>query len=226
LRKLPTGCTQLDELLGGGFEPATIIQLYGGSASGKTNICLQLALRTAESGDRVIYIDTEGFSAERFAQIGRLEEIGEDAFKQLAKRIIIFEPATFEEQYQAVRDCERLLSQGVTLLIVDSVSSFYRLGLEDSEGIRLKRELASQVALLLGYARKHDLVVVITNQVYTDIETDENVPLGGTVLAHLSKVIVELTSTGPNRRKATLRKHRSRPEGLSCDFELYQEGIR
>ena len=104
LKKLTTGCTQLDEMLGGGFESSTIIQLYGGSGSGKTNICLQLALRTASSGDRVIYIDTEGFSAERFSQIGGLEEIGKDAFKQLAKRIIVFEPTTFEEQYQAVRD--------------------------------------------------------------------------------------------------------------------------
>jgi len=59
IKRLPTGSKALDGLLGGGFESGTISQIYGEPASGKTNICLQLAVNTLRAGKYVIYIDTE-----------------------------------------------------------------------------------------------------------------------------------------------------------------------
>ena len=67
--KYSTGCKNIDELLGGGFESGTVTQLYGEAGSGKTNICLQVAVDCARKGESVIFIDSEGFSPERFLQI-------------------------------------------------------------------------------------------------------------------------------------------------------------
>lgn len=51
--------------------------------------------------------------------------------------------------------------------------------------------------------------------------------LGGTSLEHISKAIVRLDRLeGAGWRRATLVKHRSRPEGAWFDFELVQDGIR
>jgi DNA repair protein RadB len=51
--------------------------------------------------------------------------------------------------------------------------------------------------------------------------------LGGTALEHISKAIVRLERLDmPGLRRATLVKHRSRPEGESFDFEIVQDGIR
>ncbi|MCR3884292.1 MAG: DNA repair protein RadB, partial [Methanothrix sp.] len=42
--RLSSGCDGLDRLLGGGFEPGVITQIYGEAGTGKTNIILQLAV--------------------------------------------------------------------------------------------------------------------------------------------------------------------------------------
>jgi len=43
---------------------------------------------------------------------------------------------------------------------------------------------------LLGYAKKYNIPVLITNQVYMDVQKNIFIGLGGTGLAHISKAIV------------------------------------
>lgn len=174
-------------------------------------------------GKKVIFMDTEGFSADRFKQIA-----GEDA-KKIASNIIIYEPASLEQQYSAIVDLEKIINEKIGLIILDSAALFYRLGLihDDSneENIALRRELVNQIGILHGIARKHDVAVVITNQVYKDVSTGELLPIGGNALEHLSKTIILLERTGVSKRRATLRKHRSKSEGLYCDFMLTERGV-
>lgn len=219
IEKYTSGCKKLDELLGGGFEVGTITQLFGEAGSGKTNICLQLTIETVKNGRKVIYIDSEGFSPERF------EQIAGNGVGKIAKEIIVYEPMNFEQQYVAIKDVEKVIDK-VGVIILDSAATFYRFELDDERDITLIRELANQIAHLLGLARKYGVAVVFTNQVYTDIEKNQYRPLGGNLIEHLSKTIIQLEKIGMGRRKATLRKHRSRPEGIACEFMLTQEGVR
>jgi DNA repair protein RadB len=219
IKRLPTGSKVLDGLLGGGFEAGTISQLFGEPASGKTNICLQLAINTLRAGKRVVFIDTEGFSIERFRQIA-----GEDAEK-LAKHFILFSPTSFEEQYGAIKDTEKLVPHNVGLIILDSATAFYRLELESKDSMLLKRELANQVTALLGMARKYDIAVVITNQIYMDVDKEELRAVGGNMLEHISKAIVQLSRTGIGTRSAVLKKHRSLAEGQTAEFRLTATGV-
>lgn len=219
IHKLPTGAKPIDDLLGGGFETGTVTQIYGEPASGKTNICLQLAVETIRAGKLVIFIDTEGFSIERFSQIA-----GADAH-ELARHVIIFSPLSFEEQFAAIKDAEKLIQQNVGLIILDSATAYYRVEREGKDGIRPMQELASQMTALLGMARKHGIAVVITNQIYTDIENEEFRAAGGKWLEHISKAIVELKRSGPGKRVAVLKKHRSRPEGETVEFTITGKGV-
>jgi len=219
--RIPSGCKPLDEMLGGGVETGIVTQLYGGSGSGKTNICIQLAVECVKSGKKVIFIDTEGFSADRFKQIA-----GEDA-KKIAGDIIIYEPASFEQQYSAITDIEKLMNEKIGLIILDSAALFYRLGLQDDsneENVAIRRELVNQIGILHGIARKYAVSVVITNQVYKDVSTGELCPVGGNAFEHLSKTIILLDKIGTSKRKATLRKHRSKSEGIYCEFRLTEKG--
>lgn len=77
----------------------------------------------------------------------------------------------------------------------------------------------------LGLAKKYDLPALITNQIYVDVERDRISGLGGTALEHISKAIIRLERKNSIRR-AVLVKHRSRPEGISFDFVITQDGIR
>src|SRR3970282_2055588 len=133
-------------MLGGGFEGGIVTQLYGASGTGKTNICIQLAVETVRSGKKVIFIDTEGFSSERFKQIA-----GDEA-KKIAGDIIIYEPASFEQQYSAITDIEKLMNEKIGLIILDSAALFYRLGLtqdaSEEQNIRLRREVLNPIGIL------------------------------------------------------------------------------
>ncbi len=224
LDRIPSGCKCVDDLLGGGFESGIITQLYGASGTGKTNICIQLGIECVRSGKKVIYIDTEGFSAERFKQIAREEA------KKLAAEIIIYEPTSLEQQYSTIISLENIMSERIGLILLDSAALFYRLGLSteesNDENIAMRRELVNQIGLLHGLARKHGVAVVITNQVYKDVSTGEVCPIGGTAIEHLSKAIILLERTGISKRRATLRKHRSRSEGASCEFMLTDTGAQ
>lgn len=217
------GCRCIDELLGDGFERGIVTQIYGASGTGKTNICIQLAVAAVRSGKKVVFIDTEGFSAERFRQIA-----GDDA-KKVAGDIIIYEPSSLDQQYSAILELEKIMSEKIGLIILDSAALYYRLGLsaDDSneENVALRRELVNQIGLLHGIARKYAIAVVITNQVYKDVSTGELCPIGGNALEHLSKTIILLEKTGPSKRKATIRKHRSKCEGTNCDFLLTDKGV-
>ncbi len=196
-------------------------QIYGEAGSGKSNLCLQLAVECVKKGKKVIYIDTEAISPDRFKQIA-----GENA-KEIAQQIIIFEPHNFEEQYAAVKEIEKLISDRIGLILIDSATAFYRYELDQEESsIRTRRELANQIGFVHAVARKHRIVAVITNQVYNDITTGTVRPIGGSGIEHISKTIIQFEKIGEGTRRAKLWKHRSLPEGRTCEFTITGEGIR
>jgi len=218
--RLTSGCEAIDDLLGGGFETGVVTQLFGAPGSGKTNMILQLIIECVKSGTKAVFIDSEGFSPERFEQIA-----GSDA-ATIAKDVIVYEPINLEQQYSSIKELDKIVKENVGLVILDSATTFYRLALEGENNITLRRELANQIAHLHRIARKYDVAVVITNQVYTDIDSGELCPVGGTMIEHLSKAIIKLEHVGTGRRRAVIHKHRSRPEGVSCDFLITQQGVK
>lgn len=215
-----SGCKSLDDLLEGGLEAGIVTQLFGEAGSGKTNLCLQFAIRCVAQGKKVIIIDTEGISPSRFRQMAG------DRAKEIAQQIIIYEPHTFEEQHAATRELEKVIKENIGLIIVDSATAFYRFELEqDDSAMRARRELGSQIGFLHSLARKYGIVVVITNQVYTDIPSGILRAVGGNIIEHISKTIIQLERLGDGKRRAVLRKHRSLPEGISCEFTITAEGV-
>ncbi|WP_292367118.1 MULTISPECIES: DNA repair and recombination protein RadB [unclassified Methanoculleus] len=219
--RVSTGSQALDDLLGGGLERRTITQIYGEPASGKSTFCLMAAVASLRAGNSVVYIDTEGFSVERFSQLA-----GENA-GAFADRLYLFEPIDFAQQGAMIADTEGLLKKNghapVGLLVMDSATALYRTELD--LGREALRKLSHHMIKLLGLAKKYDIPVLITNQIYMDVERDRVAGLGGTALEHLSKAIIRLEKKDGVRR-AMLRKHRSRPEGISFDFVITGDGIR
>lgn len=232
--KYRTGCESIDKLLGGGFESGTVTQLYGEAGSGKTNICLQMAVKSAKKGNSVIIIDSEGLSPERFLQIASSQTTEEKDVERIAGKIILYQPKNFDQQTSYIMEIETVIKEkqgenGVSLVILDSATLFYRLELdEDHErSMYLRRVLNNQIMRLLEIARKYDLAVIITNQVYTDIENGKLRPSGGYTVEYISKVIVQLEKVAgvPGKRIATIKKHRSMPEESVCTFFITRNGI-
>ncbi|MCK9440478.1 MAG: DNA repair and recombination protein RadB [Methanothrix sp.] len=219
LDRLPSGCQSLDLLLSGGFESGIITQLYGEAGTGKSNIVMQLAVQAVARNLRVIFIDTEGFSAERFKQIA-----GPGA-EEMAAKIMIFEPMSLEQQAIAIREASKIAGRDLGLIILDSATSLYRVLLEVDDNRSIRRTLNVQLSELQEIARRHRIPVVITNQVYMDIENNSLRPMGGTSLDHMCKAIILLEKKGEGLRRARLMKHRSSPEGDAADFRLTARGV-
>ncbi len=221
--KLKINCTSLDDLLGGGIEAGAVTELYGEGGTGKTNISLQLTRNSVLSGKKVIFIDTEGVSHERFRQI-----CGKD-HGDINKEVLFFSPFSLSEQESMVQQAVKILESdsdpNIGLIVLDSATIFYRmsLGCEDEQAHR--QCLSRQIILLLAAARKYDLPVVITNQVFMDIENDTVAPIGGHILLHNAKTIIKLERVTDNVRRATLMKHRSLAEGLYSEFKITGNGI-
>ena len=225
---IPTGCRPVDTLLSGGFERGVVTQLYGPPAAGKTNLALAAAVEVAARGDRALYIDTEGLSIDRFKQIaaGRVNGTETDeTVEEIASRLVISEAYDFDDQREAVRDAEELASE-VDLIVLDSATGFYRLERAgDTEGGESLRKVTKQVTHLLSLARRHDLAVVITNQVFTDPDSDRDRALGGNTLNHWTGAILRVDRFRGGNRRVTLEKHRSKPAGDSVTFRIVETGL-
>jgi DNA repair protein RadB len=248
--KISAGSYELNKFLFGGYETDIITTLYGPGASGKSNLCMLLATSQAKKGNKVIFMDTEGgFSIDRIKQFLNNEK---DQIDTILQNILLLKPTSFEEQELDFGKLLKHVKQGdVSLIIVDSIAMLYRLELgdairtEETEKIQeVNRKLARQLRSLNEIARKQNIPVVVTNQVYSQFiknedqdknQTDQMNPqkqkferqvsmVGGDLLKYWSKCLIELQNYR-GRRKIILRKHRSLPE-KELHFEIIGTGIR
>jgi DNA repair protein RadB len=216
--RVSTGSAGFDELLGGGLERRTITQIYGEPGCGKSTLCLLAAVAVLNEGSPVVYIDSEGFSVDRFRQIAG------EAADSLAEQLFLFEPSTFDQQAMMIGECEAIVrSRHAGLIVLDSATALYRS--EMLPGGEVQRRLGHQMVRLLGYAKRYNIPVLVTNQVYMDIDRGVVKGLGGTTLRHISKAIVRVEKRDRSRR-AMLEKHRSMPEDAAFDFIIVKEGIK
>ncbi len=210
------GCSQFDRLLGGGIEKGSVTLIYGEAGAGKSNVCMQLARNIAINGDKVAYIDTEGLSSERLAQVFKDHE-------DVMKNLLIFEVHSFQEQSDRIAKIEKLASTGkISMVIIDSLTMFYRLNHDDNS---VRNDFIKQTEILLNMARQYEIAVMATSQVYTNLNSGGVEFLGGHALHHNAKTIIRLDKRTEGRRVAVIMKHRSLPEGRSAMYRITETGI-
>jgi len=242
-QKISAGSYELNKFLFGGYETDIITTFYGPGGSGKTNLCMIVTASQAKKQNKIIYIDTEGgFSVDRFKQL-----IPEDNEKieEYLKNIFLLKPTSFDEQEKSFEQLLKYVkNENISLIVIDSIAMLYRLELGDAiktredEKIReVNRKLARQLRILNEIARKQNIPIIVTNQVYsqfvkdTDEESENKLKqeklismVGGDLLKYWSKCLIEIQNYR-GRRKLILRKHRSLPE-KELEFDIINTGIK
>ncbi len=218
MEKLSTGVDFLNDFLDGGYEREIVTTIYGPAGSGKT-LLLLLAMRAAPEDGKIIFVDTEGgFSGERFAQVC-------PNHREVLERTIFLNPTTFDEQEDAVEELESLVdSMNVSLVLFDTFTALYRINITQDDNYDLNKQLAKQLRTLVGISRDHELPVLTTTQVYTDIDTDENNLIGGTIVENMSKCLLEIQERD-DHYVLRIDKHRSQPSGKEVEYRITQSGI-
>lgn len=219
-KKIPVGCG-IDKLLGGGVETRVITQLYGPPASGKTNICLQIALSCIKSNKKVIIIDTEGGHS-----LDRMRQIAQGEFDRFIENTLFFGPMNFGDQDKIIENLTGLINDKFGLIVLDSAVSLYRIGTEEDKIQNLNRLMSKQLAKLSELGRRHNIAIIVTNQVYASQSDGSAEPIGGNILKYWSKAIIELRINNNGVREAFLIRHRSIPEGVKTKFEISNDGLR
>jgi len=231
MTKISSGSYELNKWLFGGWESDIISVIYGGSGTGKTNLCLLAAVSQAKKGNKVIFIDSEGgFSVERVKQLCENSQNGnaQADYHTVLNNILLLKPTNFNEQKESFEELLKHLKKEISLIVVDGLTILYRLELAEAREKNLESmnkinsELVKQLRTLAEISRKREIPVIVTNQVYS--WDDENKMVGGDILKYWSKCHVELVNS-KGTRTAFLRKHRSLKE-KSLDFEIVNQGIK
>ncbi len=224
-RVLPTGCSGLDKLLEGGLHPASITLVYGEAETGKTSLAIQCAVNAARLDCKVIFIDSDGsFTSRRLAQIASHD------LSEVAPKITLVQPTTFQEQELAIDRLDQYLTPNVGLVVVDTITSLYRAEFEKSKDktFKMNRELGRQLANLAQIAKTRKISTLITSQVRSVFLQGSVVtePVATRVLKFWSDSVLNLKPADHrNTIRAILEKHAQHVGPVNCYFSIEENGI-
>jgi DNA repair protein RadA len=228
LDKISTGSRYLDDLMDRGVETTKLTEFFGPASSGKTQLCLQLAVNVqlpegkggVESG--AVYVDTEGsFSPKRIREMAEAREL---APKEAMRRIHYARINTVDALFEIVRKAERFLEDGsAKILILDNFAAPFSTKFDRSE--IQEKQVSRQKLLfrLLTYAEVHRVAVVLTNRVYSipdDIADESFYPLGGMVVDR--SVHKKIMLRNQREGKFLARDSRSDEETI---FKIEEKGV-
>jgi len=189
---ITTGSSELNRILGGGFQTGKLTEVYGPFKSGKTNLAHTLAVTTQLPISRgglestVAYIDTENtFSKEKIKRIAKRFDLKPN---EILSHIYHARIYSSDHQSQMISKAETLCkTRGVRLIVVDSLMALMRaeyVGL----GMLAKRQgvLNNMLHGLSRIAETYNCAVLLTNQVATKMMGmfSGNDAIGGNIIAH------------------------------------------
>jgi DNA repair protein RadA len=234
VKKLTTVSKNFDELLGGGFETQSIVELFGEYGSGKTQVVHQLAVNVArplEEGGldgEAIMIDTENtFRPERITQMANALDLDPD---EALKKIHVARAFNSHHQMLLVDKASELAREhNIRLFIVDSLTAHFRAEYV-GRGVLAERQqlLNKHMHSLLRFGDLHNAAIAVTNQVSAKPDAffgDPTRPIGGHVVGHTATFRIYLRKSKGEKRIARLIDSPSLPEGEAV-FRLCEEGIR
>lgn len=204
---LPSGVSLLDRIMNGGLNTGIVTHIYGEAASGKTTFGLQFIGAMCRQGYSSVYVNSEGTSP-----IERLEQITGKKFNEIQLLVKILKPRDFSEQGILIDDIDLYILKDTRLVVVDTLTKYYRLALEDKKtNYSNHRELNRQAGVLKGLAHNRNLAILVLNQVTAKMDgVDGFEPVADNIMDYWSDYIIELRI---GRKSGERIVRRLRPEG-------------
>jgi DNA repair protein RadA/Sms len=204
LPRLPSGIGEVDQVLGGGLVPGSVILLSGDPGIGKSTLVLQIAAKLAAS-ERVLYVSGEESTAQIKLRADRLG-LATSALALLAATDIDAVAATIEEgSYE--------------LVIIDSIQTMATGALTGSPGT--VGQITAGAQILQAVAKRTNTTTLIIGHV-----TKEGNIAGPKILEHLVDVVLYLEGERYGAFKA-LRGIKNRFGSTSevGIFEMGEQGL-
>jgi RecA/RadA recombinase len=220
---ISTGSEALDSLLNGGYLPGQLVEVFGDSNTGKTQLALQASVIGAAHKFKVVFIDTEStFRPERIAQIATLR--GYASEELLASIYAIRAYSTTKQLDSVFAVARRPDSRDCKLVIVDTLTKNFSLDYAGTKRtIYRQQQLNVYLNTLARDAYLNGRAVLLTNRVATIGVNGRSreVDIGGGTVRHLVHKSVHLVRAGHEIRAVLDSDGRNR----SVTFTLTEEGI-
>lgn len=232
--RISTGSKIFDELLGGGFETQSIIELFGEFGSSKTQIAHQLCVNVQlpkENGGMdsdAFFIDTENtFRPERIVQMSEAYDLDPE---KVLERIHVARAYNSNHQMLLVEKVLELSKEiKSSLLIVDSLTAHFRAEYVGRGALADRQQkLNKHMHDLLRWGDLNNGTVCVTNQVSAKPDAffgDPTRPIGGHIVGHTATFRIYLRKSKGPKRIARLIDSPHLPEGEAV-FTVSEQGIR
>jgi len=214
---LSTGSPAFDRLLGGGLREGRLVEFFGRSNSGKSQLAMQAVLFAAKSGARSLYIDTEGgFRPERLDEMAKARGWKVEG---LLDRVVYVRCDSSSEQMETVRSMQ---TQGATrscrLVVVDTLTRNFTIDMPGMANLQ-SRQAALDVHLseMARDAFINSRAYLLTNRVTFGAVHD--VRIGGQTVEQLVDDSVRLEKAGTNISGTLMRN------GESAQGSLGKSGV-
>lgn len=232
--RLLVGAKAFDELMGGGLESQTIIELFGEFGSGKTQIAhqamvnVQMPLDQGGLAGHAIMIDTENtFRPERIAQMATALNLNPE---EILKNIHVARAFNSSHQMLLVERANEMAKEyPIKLMVVDSLTAHFRAEYVGRGALAERQQLLNKhMHELLRFGELHNAVMLCTNQVSAKPDAffgDPTRPIGGHIVGHTATYRVYLRKSKAGKRIARLIDSPSLPEAEAV-LTVNEEGIR
>jgi len=234
--KISTGSSELNRLLEGGIETASITEIFGEFRTGKTQLChtlcvtCQLPVSSGGGGGRAMYIDTEGtFRPDRLTPIALKYGLDPDA---VLENVTYARAFTSDHQLELLKHAGALMLENkYSLMIVDSATALYRTDFNGRGELSVRQiHLGQFLRGLLRIADEFQVAVLISNQVVASVDNslmfnaDPKKPIGGNIMAHASTTRLYLKKGRGNNRICKIYDSPCLPEAEAM-FSITEGGI-
>ena len=199
--------------------------VYGEAETGKTSLAIQCAVNATRLGYKVIFIDSDGSFTPR-----RLAQIASHDLNEVAPKITLVQPTTFQEQALAIDRLDQYLTPQVGLIVVDTVTSLYRAEFDKpkEKTFKMNRELGRQLAILAQIAKTRKIAALMTSQVrsvflegFATIE-----PVATRVVKFWADTVLNMKPADHrNTIKVALEKPEKRTGPANCYLSIEENGV-
>lgn len=212
------------------------VEIFGGFASGKTQLCHQLCvnvqLPVSKGGiaKKAIYVDTEGtFSPSRIIEISKDKNVDSN---QIMKNIFVARAKSSDHQIQILDKIKEILIHNPSdfgLIIIDSLvanlSAEYTGLAATSEKLQIIAKFLWKLKIM---AEDYNLLAVVTNQVRASMDKffgSNAKHVGGDTVAHWAAFRCHLRKSKGEKRVIRMVQSIYSGENETV-FEITQEGIK
>ncbi len=159
---ISTGLEKLNEFLFGGIPNGVIVDIFGGSGTGKTQLLLQLCINSIKNGGRILYFDTTGgFRPERILEIQKQSETSSDFLQQ----ITVSRLTNTSEQIKSIKNLE---NKNFSLIVIDNITDLFSYEYQKDESTFEKNLLFMKYMRELSeFAITKKIPIVVTNMIRT-----------------------------------------------------------